>query len=185
MNDKKLKELEEFIAKHYEKYEHPISGTHHTLTAQRVVFEKWDELTVQVVPDLITAYRQLEKDNEVLKRFNTDLRNEVFKTGEYTCRVLDQQAKIYELEEAKAKLEKDNKILKDTKDMDRHDAKEIMQAKAELLAVLTTDEVDHSTLVETLNSARKIILRLEPEYCYELTEELCGWAEKLTKHRGE
>ena len=56
---------------------------------------------------------------------------------------------------------------------------------AELLAVLTTEEVDYSTLVETLNSARKIILRLEPEYCYELTEELCVWAEKLTKHKGE
>ena len=90
-----------------------------------------------------------------------------------------------QLEKDKQRLQKANDELfgQMTEESDRADKAE--EAQAELLAVLTTDEVDHSTLVETLNSARRIILRLEPEYCYELTEELCAWAEKLTKHKGE
>ena len=117
MNDKKLKEIE-------------------------IKFPYHEEIV-----DLITAYRQLEKDKQRLQKANDELFGQM------------------------------------TEESDRADKAE--EANAELLAVLTTDEVDHSTLVETLNSARRIILRLEPEYCYELTEELCAWAEKLTKHKGE
>ncbi len=88
---------------------------------------------------------------------------------------LDLITYVRQLEKEKEELDEKYNGLSDNTCDAADDYFKIKEANAELLSLITTDEIDNSTLVECLRAVRLIII----DGHFERSEELCAWVEKI------